>query len=94
MYRPVMGINQMHCDMIMSMFMMNITMETRAPKSFVKAVVQPDWHPPILKEFDNFCENTCFQWIKDVDRRRLFMIWLFSSKSDISKEARTVIDGV
>ena len=42
MYRPVMGINQMHFDMIMSMFMMNITMETRAPKSFVKAVVQPD----------------------------------------------------
>ena len=56
-------------------------------------MVQRDWHPPILKEFDNFCENTCFQWIKDVGQHRLFMIWLFSFKSDMSKRARMVIDG-
>ena len=72
---------------------MNITIETLAPKSFVKAVVQPDWHTPIIKELDNFCENTCFQWIKDTGQRRLFMIWLFSSKSDMSQKARMVIDG-
>ena len=90
---PVMGINQMHFDMVMSLFLMNISVETLAPKSFVKSVVQPDWHPPIIKELDNFCENTCFQWIKDTGQRRLFMIWLFSFKSDISKKARMVIDG-
>ena len=39
---PVMGINQMHFDMVMSLFLMIITIETLAPKSFVKAVVQPD----------------------------------------------------
>ena len=89
-----MGINQMHFDMVMSLFLMNITIETLAPKSFVKAVVQPDWHPPIIKELDNFCENTCFQWIKDTGQRRLFMIWLFSFKSDMSKKARMVIDGL
>ena len=84
-----MGINQMHFDMVM----MNITIEKLAPKSFVKAVLQPDWHPPIIKELNNFSENTCFQWIKDIGQRRLFMIWLFSCKSDMSKEARMVIDG-
>ena len=89
---PVMGINQMHFDMATSLFLMDITIETLAPKSFVKAVVQPDWHPPIIKELDNFCENTCFQWIKDTGQRRHFMmIWLFSFKSDMSKKARMVI---
>ena len=90
---PVMGINQMHFDMVMSLFLMNITIETLAPKSFVKAVVQPDWHLPIIKELDNFCEKTCFQWIKDTGQRCLFMICLFSFKSDMSKKARMVIDG-
>ena len=42
---PVMGINQMHFDMVMSLFLMNITIETLAPNSLVKALVQPDWHP-------------------------------------------------
>ena len=90
---PVMGINQMHFDMVMSLYVMNITIETLAPKSFVKAVVQPDWHPPIIKELDNFCANTCFKWIKDTGQHRLFMIWLFSFKSDMPKKARMVIDG-
>ena len=88
-----MGINQMHFDMVMSLFLMKIIIETLVPKSFVKAVVQPDWHPPIIKELDNFCKSTCFQWIKNTGQRRLFMIWLFSFKSDISKKARMVIDG-
>ena len=89
---PVMGINQMHFDMIMSLFLINITIETLALKSFVKAVVHPDWHPPIIKELDNFCENKCFEWIKDIGKRRLLMIRLFSYKSDMSKKARMVID--
>ena len=75
-----MSINQMHFDMTMSLFLMNITIEILAPKSFVKAVTQPDWHPPIIKELENFCKNTCFQWIKDNDQRHLFIIWLFSIK--------------
>ena len=73
-WASVMGINQMHFYMVMSSFLMNITIVTLVPKSFVKAVVQPDWHPPIIKELDNICENTCFQWIKDTGQRRLFMI--------------------
>ena len=32
----------MHFDMVMSLFLMNITIETLALKSFVKAVVQSD----------------------------------------------------
>ena len=90
---PVMGINYMYFDMVMSLFLMNITIETLAPKSFVKAVVQSNWYPPSIKGLDNFCENTCFQWIKDTSQRRLFMIWLFSFKSDMSKKARMVIYG-
>ena len=90
---PVMGINQMHFDIVMSLFLMNITIETPAPKSFVKAVVESDCHPLIIKELDNFCENTCFQWIKAVGQRHLFMIWYFSFKSGMSKKARMIIDG-
>ena len=90
---PVMGINHMYFDMVMSLFLMNITIETLAPKSFVKAVVQSNWYPPSIKGFDNFCENTCYQWIKNTSQRRLFMIWLFSFKSDMSKKARMVIYG-
>ena len=66
---------------------------TYAPKTFRQAVAITEWIAPILKELDNFQTNTCFQWIPDTGQRRLFMIWLFSYKSNFDLKARMVIDG-
>ena len=68
---PVKTITSIHFGIFMSMFLMS-----SAPKSFFRAILNPFWHPPILKELDNFCENTCFQWIPDIGQRRLWMIFL------------------
>ena len=57
----------------------------------MKAFALSDWHPPIFKEMDNFIDNNCFHWIKDIGQRRLIMIRLFSIKSDISLEPRLVV---
>ena len=59
----------------------------------VKAILNPLWYPPILKEHDNFSEDTCFQWIPDIGQRRLWMFWLFSFKANYDLKARMVIDG-
>ena len=85
---PVKTITSIHFGIFMSMFLMS-----SAPKSFFRAILNPFWHPPILKELDNFCENTCFQWIPDIGQRRLWMIWLFSYKANYDLKARMVIDG-
>ena len=68
---PVKTITSMHFGIFMSMFLMSSAVASLAPNSFVKAILNPLWHPPILKELDNFCENTCFQWIPDIGQRRL-----------------------
>ena len=72
---------------------MSSAVASLAPKSFVKAILNPLWHPPILKEFDNFCENTCFQWIPDIGQSHLWMIWLFTYEANFDLKARMVIDG-
>ena len=90
---PVKTITSMHFGIFMSLFLMSSAVASLAPKSFVKAILNPLWHPPILKELDNFCENTCFQWIPDIGQRRLWMIWLFSYKANFDLKARMVIDG-
>ena len=58
---PVKTITSMHFGIFMSLFLMFSAVASLALKSFVKAILNPLWHPPILKELDNFCENTCFQ---------------------------------
>ena len=83
----------MHFGIFISLFLMSSAVASLAPKSFVKAILNPLWHPSILKELDNFCENTCFQWIPDIGQRRLWMIWLFSYKANFDLRARMVIDG-
>ena len=75
----------------MAMFLMAIA--SAAPKSFNMAIMQTIWHPPIQKELGNFIDNTCFQWIKDIGKRRMMIIWLFSFKSDLSLKARLVVNG-
>ena len=90
---PVKTITSMHFGIFMSLFLMSSAIASLAPKSFVKAILNPLWHPPILKELDNFFENTCFEWTPDIGQRHLWMIWLFSYKANYDLKARMVIDG-
>ena len=64
-----------------------------APKSFIMAIMQTIWHPPVQKELGNFIDNTCFHWIKDIGQRRMMMIWLSSFKSNLSLKACLVVNG-
>ena len=47
---PVKTITSMHFGISMSLFLMSSAVASLAPKSFVKAILNPLWHPPILKE--------------------------------------------
>ena len=69
-----------------SMFLMSVS--TACPTSFKKVFALKDWYPPIFKEMDNFIDNNCFHWIKDIRQRRLIMMWLFSIKSDMALVVR------
>ena len=86
---PVHCISRLNYHVFLSMFIMSVS--TVRPTTFKKAFALPDWHPPIFKEMDNFIDNNCFHWIKDVGQRRLFMMWLFSIKADMSLKARLVV---
>ena len=45
---PVKTITKMHFGIFISMFLMSSAVASLAPKSFVKAILNPLWHPPIL----------------------------------------------
>ena len=88
---PVHSIARLNYHVFLSLFLMSVS--TVCPTTFKKAFAIPEWHPPIFKEMDNFIDNNCFHWIKDVGQRRLFMMWLFSIKSDMTLKARLVVRG-
>ena len=83
---PVHSISRLNYHVFLSIFIMSVS--TVRPTTFKKAFALPDWHPPIFKEMDNFIH--CFHWIKDVGQRRLFMMWLFSIKADMSLKVGVV----
>ena len=61
---PVHSIAKLNCHLSVSMFLMSVS--TACPTSFKEASALSDWHPPILKEMDNFIDYNCFDWIKDI----------------------------
>ena len=70
-----------------------MSVSTACPTSFKRAFALSDWRPPIFKELDNFIDNDCFNWIKDIGQCRLIMMWRFSINLDMSLKARLVVRG-
>ena len=88
---PIIHIDKLNYHIMMGMSYMELP--SAAPKSFREAFALPRWHPAIYKEMDNFVDNTCFGWVRDIGQRRLFMKWIFSIKADLTLKARLVARG-